>query len=67
MQKALAAKNPKQQLHAWQSAHGWFARSVPRFEPILKVASLDIWDRPPTERALSGLTRSTEEIHRLED
>jgi serine/threonine protein kinase/tetratricopeptide (TPR) repeat protein len=67
MQRALAAKNPKQQLHAWQSAHAWFAKSVPRFEPILKVASLNIWDRPPTDRAFSGLTRSTAEIHRLED
>jgi eukaryotic-like serine/threonine-protein kinase len=67
MQRALAAKNPKQQLHAWQSAHAWFAKSVPRFEPILKVASLNIWDRPPTERAQSGLTRSAAEIQRLED
>jgi serine/threonine protein kinase len=67
MQKALAAKNPKQQLHAWQSAHAWFAKSVPRFEPILKVASLSIWDRPPTERAISGLARSTAEMQRLEN
>ena len=65
MQRALAAKNPKQQLHAWQSAHAWFAKSVPRFEPILKAASLNVWDRPPTERAQSGLTRSAAEIQRL--
>ena len=67
MQRALTARNSKQQLHAWQSAHAWFAKSVPRFEPILKVASLNIWDRPPTERALSGLSRSAAEIQRLED
>lgn len=67
MQRALAAKTAKQQLRTWQSAHAWFARSVPRFEPILKVASLNIWDRPPTELARSGLTRSAAEIHRLEN
>jgi serine/threonine protein kinase len=67
MQRAMAAKNPKQQLRAWQSAHEWFAKSVPRFAPVLKVASLSIWDRPPTERAQSGLTRSAAEIQRLEN
>jgi serine/threonine protein kinase len=67
MQRALAAKNPKLQLHAWQSAHEWFAKSVPRFETILKVASLNVWDRPPTELAFSGLARSTAEIQRLEN
>jgi tetratricopeptide (TPR) repeat protein len=67
LQRALAAKNPKQQLRAWQSAHDWFAKSVPHFEPILKVASLSIWDRPPAERAKSGLTRSAAEIQRLEN
>jgi eukaryotic-like serine/threonine-protein kinase len=67
MQRALAAKNPKQQLHDWQSAHAWFAKSVPRFAPILKVASLNIWDRAPTEQALSGLARSEAEIQRLEN
>ena len=65
--RAAAAKNREQQLQAWQSAHAWFAKSVPRFAPILKVASLTIWDRPPAERAASGLARSTAEIHRLEE
>jgi eukaryotic-like serine/threonine-protein kinase len=67
VQRALAAPNRGRELQAWQSAHAWFSRSVPRFEPILRVASLGIWDRPPVDRALAGLTRSTAEIHRLED
>ena len=66
-QRAAAAKDRKAQLQAWQSAHAWFAKSVPRFAPIIKVASLTIWDRPPTERAASGLARSTAEIQRLEE
>ncbi len=66
LQRALAAKDPKQQLQAWRSAHDWFARAVPRFQPILKVASFDIWDGAPPARAVAGLTRSTAEIQRLE-
>jgi eukaryotic-like serine/threonine-protein kinase len=67
VQRALAAPNRGRELQAWQSAHAWFSRSVPRFEPILRFASLGIWDRPPVDRALTGLTRSTAEIHRLEE
>jgi hypothetical protein len=64
--RAAAAKHRKQQLQAWQSAHTWFAKSLPRFAQILKVASLTIWDRPPAERAAAGFARSAAEIHRLE-
>jgi eukaryotic-like serine/threonine-protein kinase len=67
VQRALAAKNSKQQLHTWQSAHALFLRSVPRFEPILKVASLSIWDRPPTERAATGLAQSAAAIQQLQE
>jgi tetratricopeptide (TPR) repeat protein len=65
-QRALAARNPQQQLRAWQLAHTWFARSVPRFQPILRVARFGLYDRPPIDRASAGLTRSTAEIQRLQ-
>jgi tetratricopeptide (TPR) repeat protein len=66
LQRALAAKDRKQQLQAWHSAHDWFARAVPRFQPIVKVAKFDLWDGAPPERAFAGLSRSITEIERLE-
>jgi len=66
-QSALEAKDPAQQLREWRSANAWFAKSAPRFKSLLGAATLDVWDRPPVDRASAGLTRSAAEIRRRED
>jgi len=64
--RALAARTPGQQLQLWQSAHTWFEKSVPRFQPVVRMAKLDPWDRAPVDDAIAGLARSTLEIRRLQ-
>jgi tetratricopeptide (TPR) repeat protein len=65
-QRALSAQTPGQQLRLWQSAHTWFEKSVPRFRPVVRMATLDVWDRAPIDDALAGLSRTTSEIQRLQ-
>ena len=62
LQQALASRDVHQQLHHWQAAYDWFARSAPVLEQIAHIATLSIWDRAPVERAVAGLARSAAEI-----
>jgi tetratricopeptide (TPR) repeat protein len=65
-QRALSAQTPGRQLQLWQTAHTWFEKSVPRFQPVVRMATLDVWDRAPVDDALAGLSRTTSEIQRLQ-
>lgn len=65
-QRAQLARAPGQQLQLWQLAHTWFEKSVPRFQPVVRMATLDIWDRVPVDDALTGLSRTASEIQRLQ-
>ena len=65
-QHALMTNDPVQQLREWRAARNWFQRSVPRFEPIIRVAKFGAYDQEVIDRASAGLARSSEEVRRLE-
>jgi len=53
------------QSKAWQTAKGWYAKAVPRFEALSTQIALDYPDRTPMDEAIEGLKASTAEVARL--
>ena len=63
---ARATAGSAAQLRSWRAAREWFDRAVPRFEAVSKRVSLDYPDRSTMDDAIAGLTKSKNELARLE-
>jgi hypothetical protein len=65
MRNAERATSRAEKWKRFQAAHGFFASSVARYQPIATTAKLDLNDRPPVDWAAEGLERSEAELKLL--
>jgi eukaryotic-like serine/threonine-protein kinase len=63
---AHAPSGSPAQRRAWQTAHEWYAKAVPKFEAVTKTITLEYPDRQPMDDAIAGLKRATAELAHLE-